>query len=61
MRRWVVMAALLLAMGAALPARADDTDDCYSDVLIKTDPAGRRRLAAVWPTMTTLAASIFSG
>jgi Sel1 repeat len=28
MHRWVVMAALLLAMGAALPARADDAADC---------------------------------
>jgi uncharacterized protein len=40
MHRWVVMAALLLAMGAALPARADDAADCGNGkTLLKTDPA----------------------
>ena len=39
MHRWVVMAALLLAMGAALPAQADDIRDCSSaGTLLKTDP-----------------------
>ena len=44
MARWIVMTALLLAMGVALPARAGDREDCYIiKVLIKTDPA---RMAA---------------
>ena len=39
MHRWVIMAALLLAMGAALPAWADDAADCGSaGTLLKTDP-----------------------
>jgi TPR repeat protein len=39
MYRWVVMAGLLLAMGAALPARADELADCGSaGTLMKTDP-----------------------
>ena len=41
MHRWVIMAALLLAIGAALPAWADDAADCRDsgEVLIKNDPA----------------------
>ena len=41
MRRWMMTAALLLAMGTPLPAWADDTADCLDpgDTLIKTEPA----------------------
>ena len=40
MRRWVVMAALLLAMTAAIPARAGDVEDCDNGAnLLKTEPA----------------------
>jgi uncharacterized protein len=39
MHRWAVMAALLLAMGAALPAWGDDAGDCNSaGTLLKTAP-----------------------
>jgi len=39
MHRWVILAALLLTMGAALPAWADDVGDCNSArALLKTDP-----------------------
>ena len=46
MRIWLVVAALLLTMGSALPAWADDAADCADpgDVLTKSDPA--RVLAA---------------
>ena len=39
MHRWVVMAALLLVMGVALPAWADNAGDCSSETLLKTNPA----------------------
>ena len=50
MRRWTVTAALLLAIGATMPAWADDVADCSNaKTLLTTDP-GRavsacRRLA----------------
>src|SRR6516164_3725781 len=41
MRRGAITAVLLLALGATLPARADDAADCSKNIeaLIKTDPA----------------------
>ena len=40
MARRLVMAALLLAMTAAIPARAGDVEDCYDGAnLLKTEPA----------------------
>ena len=38
MHRWLVLA-LLLAMGAALPAWADDAADCFDSAYRKTDPS----------------------
>jgi uncharacterized protein len=48
--RWVAMAALLLAMGTTMSARADDVGDCRSaETLLKTNPdravSACRRLA----------------
>ena len=50
MVRWFVMASLLLAMGAAMPAWAGDAEDCLNaEALVKTEPtravAACRRLA----------------
>jgi TPR repeat protein len=40
MARWMVMAALILATGAAMPAWADDREDCDNGaILAKTEPA----------------------
>ena len=40
MRRWLVVAALLLAMGAAMPSWAGVIEDCGNgETLIKTEPA----------------------
>jgi TPR repeat protein len=46
MRRWLLMAALLLAMGAALPASADDAADCNRNhIKLARVVAACRRLA----------------
>ena len=40
MARWFVISSLLLALGAAVPAWADDREDCKNAAsLAKTDPA----------------------